>query len=383
MPLPHHPQPHPVVRRGRRAVAAALGLALAATVAVGCSSDSDGAPSAADRSSSVQGMLRLVPDVRANRDYVVVSLYAKATEAAGLRALTSKDLRDEQLERLLKLTNDVETGTGVAPGPIAAGNRVSETYGRLGFKPGDVAAEVTAGRPPSETDVAVGSFRTDRVLDLAADVDGAERRKVDGVEVVSWLDDMRVDTDLDTPIGPLRGQAGRVALPADGVLAYTRADAPMEQVVETVADDHISLAEDDELASLAKSLDRAEVHSAFLSGEPPTGGGRQRPGDADRGAPALEPYIAFATGAALRGGKRQLVVVLLHGTVDAAKANVDRLQAVVDDGDSTVSGQPWKTLLRKPHISRDGRKLVATFEVGNPALWSRIVFSQDTLLATS
>lgn len=345
----------------------------------GAGGDQPGAAADAGTDDSVAALLALVPDTEGNRTQVIVSRYEAAATAAGLGPV---DGEREEMDRISKLTNDVETGTGVAGGEITGGPRAQAQYGLLGFVPSEVRAEVSAGQPPDQVSVAIGSFDRDDVLGRAAETSGAETVDVDGTEVVRWLDDLEIERGLETPIGDLPGQAGRVALPADQVLTYANADEISTAAIGAVRGDVASLADVDELAAVATALDEHDVLTAFLSTEPVETDPRMTPDtDAADGPPGLLPYAAFGTGNRLVDGETSLVVVLAHDDADDAATNAERLAATVEDGSSAATRQPWAELLADPVIEQDGDVVTATFTVENPTIWQAIVFRQDNLLA--
>lgn len=370
------------------------GAALVATAAFACTDDG----SAAADGGSIAGMLSLVPDTEANRKFVLISLYEKAEKTADLKPQGAKG-RQRELRRIIRLTSDPETGTGVAGGELAAGPRLARPdvgagadgggqYGALGYVPSDVTAEVAAGQPPNQVAIATGELDADEILDKAAEIEGSTRKEVDGTEVVRWLDDLAVDRELETPIGRIPGQAGRIAVPADGVLTYARTDAISESVNATVAGDRGSLADNDDLVPVAERLDDLDAHSAYLSTEPlrsrgPTRSPDQEGNGAEGAGTALARYDAVGVGTALKDKKPSMVVVLVHGSDQAAQLNTERLEANVADGKSFVTRRPWSDLLTEGDIEQDGRMVVATFRVERSDLWYRLVFQGDNLLAVS
>lgn len=355
---------------------ALAGAALVVTPLAACTDEGPAAPDGG----SIAGMLSLVPDTEANRTFVLISLYEKAEKAAELKP-QGGTAKERELRRIVRLSNDQKVGTGVANGDLGTGSRVREQYGALGYVPSDVTAEVTANLPPSQVTIATGEFDADKVLDKAAETKGSTRKEVDGTEVVRWLDDLAVDPKLETPVGQLSGQAGRIALPADGVLTYAKSDAISKSVNATVKGDRTSLADNDDLATVAERLDDLDVHSAYLSTEPVSAPkGQSQTGDPGS---ALARYDAIGVGAALKDKKPRLVVVLVHGSDRAAEQNAKGLKAKVADGKSAATGRPWSDQLSDPDIEQDGRVVVASFRVKNPTLWYRLVLQGDNLLAVS
>jgi hypothetical protein len=171
-------------------------------------------------------------------------------------------------------------------------------------------------------------------------------------------------------------------------MTYARTDAISESANATVKGDRDSLADNDDLAVVAERLDDLDVHGAYLSTEPlRSRGPTRRPDQEGTGAEgagtALVRYDAVGVGTALKDKKPRLVVVLVHGSDQAAQLNTERLEANVADGKSFVTRRPWSDLLTEGDIEQDGRMVVAEFRVENPTLWYRLVFQGDNLLAVS
>jgi hypothetical protein len=81
--------------------------------------------------------------------------------------------------------------------------------------------------------------------------------------------------------------------------------------------------------------------------------------------------------------KPRLVVVLVHGSDQAAEENAERLEANVADGTSFITRRPWSDQLTEGDIAQDGQVVVAEFRVENPTLWYRLIFQGDNLLAVA
>jgi len=271
------------------------------------------------------------------------------------------------------------------PPELAGGARTDEVLGRLGFWPSDLTAEIQVGQPPSMTSIAVGGFDAATVLDRAAATDGADRTEVGGTEVVSWLDDNAMELNLDTPLGRIRGQAGRLALPADRVLVHTTTDADMAQAIDAIGGARPSLAERRGLGPVATALDDAGVVAAYLSESPITLAGQHMTEQqhAQAAGSELAPYLAYGVGGGLDDGAPSLVIVLAHDTDDEAAANAERLAVNVGEGIDLASGRRWNTLLTEPRIEQHDTTVVARFAVESPGFWSRLVTNRASLLATN
>lgn len=333
---------------------------------------------------SIHGMLTLVPDSDEHAELVLVSPYGLAEEAVDLDLDGQPGDEAYELDRLRALTLRAQTGVTLHSPEMAGGLRAQEVLGALGFWPSDLAAEIEVGQPPAVTKIAVGDFEPSDLLDRAAAIDGATRNEVEGTEVVRWLEDRTVDFNVETPIGRVSGQAGRLALPADRVLVHTTADAEMADAIDTIGDDGSSLANRGHLGAVATALDEEGVMAAYLSGFPvtPLGGPMTPELEAQVSEDGLGPYSAYGVGGALDDGEPSLVIVLAHDNARDAEVNADRLASNVAEGNEPVAGRPWSEVLTEADIEVRGEVVIARFATEDPARWITIGRGWSPLLIT-
>lgn len=360
-----------------------LALVLASALALGglasCSSDGDDAGGGAQEG-SITGLLALVSDTPANRGYVVVQRYDVAEDRA-----TAWDEQGSVQDRELTRVSELGRQTGIGTLALMGGPRTATVYGALGFVPSDVRAGITAGQAPDVTEVALVEADEDAVLDAAEQaVEGATREEVDGVDVVRWLDDRKLDPELDTPVGNIRGQAGRVAWTAPGALTLATSDDVLAGAIGAGRGDGDTLADVEALRDVARALDEADAYAATLVGTPleASPGPRATPEqiEAFEGG-ALQPYAALGVGGDWGDDGLELVIVLAHDDEEAAEANEAALAEGVADGESARTRQPWSELLADADIRREGTVVVGRFSVESPGLWQQLVVAGEPLLA--
>lgn len=345
----------------------------------------DSATQATAADGSIHAMLGLVADSDEHADLVLVSLYGRADDAVHLDLEGEPGDEAYEMNRLLALTTNGDTGLILHTPELAGGARTPEVLGRMGFFPSDLTAEIQVGQRPFMTTIAVGDLDADIVLDRAAATEGADRTEIGGTEVVAWLDDNDVDVNLDVPVGKVRGEAGRLAIPTDRVLVHTTTDAAMADAIAAISGARPSLADRPGLGPAATALDDAGVVAAYLSETPITlSGQRLTPEQQTQMAGSeLAPYLAYGVGGALDGDAPTVVIVLTHDNNDAAETNAERLAANVADGHDLVTGQRWNTILTEPRIDQHENVVVARFSVGSPRMWQQLVLTRASVLATA
>ncbi|MDE9367249.1 hypothetical protein PZ938_16640 [Luteipulveratus sp. YIM 133132] len=338
---------------------------------------------------SLAALLTLVPDSTEQRRRVVLNRYDPAWTASGAdRAATGDALDDASLT----LTNSSRSKVAVQASTFFGGSRMrtSRVQAAVGYDPRRLTADITAGAPPNVVQVARGSFDQGAVQRaVRASVGGkASVVQLAGAPVIRWLDDLRIDVELagKAPFSDV-GQAGRVAVPDAGTLVLARTDAAVTALIERTHGRGRSLAQNAGLKSVADALDGAGVFSAVLSTERVTAESltrRRRPASPrSYGDVAQPPYVAYGIGQAVDGGRSVLVVAFAHADDAAAKTGVERLNAMVAQGQSAATARPWTQLLTSPQVKAAGRVVVGRFVVENPRLWSGIDQQRDSLLLST
>ncbi|MGH3505292.1 MAG: hypothetical protein ACRDQA_31025 [Nocardioidaceae bacterium] len=372
----------------RKAALAVLGALTALTIVAGCGSDpdSDADSHAPSSSESIAGALRWVPDTADTRKMVTVNLYDAAWAASG---------SDRDAQGAVMALSSAVDGAGAAPSQLFVGRRMAPDQMQTvaGYDPVHLDSDVTAGAPPHQFVAATGDFDTGAITKALSKTVGeaATTRKVDDTQVVSWLEDNAMEPGLHDPIQQA-GMSGRVAV-TDGEIAYARSDADIKAMIVAASGDRQSLADVNSLVSAADALDDAGVYSAMLGtsryggvaaalGDKPESPEKMQKHMRRLAASALQPYQAFGIGEAKPDGTPTMIVVLVMGDHEGARANATKLREKVRKGSSLVAQKPWAKLLSNPRIEVHDKVVTAKFAVENPTLWHRIVPEQDSLLAT-
>lgn len=370
MPEPTRTDHRKRVRRQPLRLPGVVGIVAACALVVamltGCSDD----PGPVPDGSSIGAALRLVPDTKAARSSVLVTIYGRADRASGIRE--GVRTKAQELSRVARLQS-----AGVPGGDLGPNPRSGEQYGRLAYRPSDVVAEVVAGGEPPTFDAAVGTFDTKEVLAAAARTKSSAQRKVRGTEVVRWLDDATQSPALDTPVGDVPGQAGRLAFTSDGVLAYAHTDQAMNQMIDAGADEKMAMSTNRDLNEVAQRLDAEEVYAAFLSDTPVLSRLSR-----SRSRSALPAYRAIGVGAAGTRKRLRVVVVLVHSDKRTAAESLRTLRRSIATGIRFQTGQPWASILRRPRLVQHDGTVVATFDVDSPMLWQQLIYQGEPLLTT-
>ena len=313
-------------------------------------------------------MLAAVPDAGNNASFVIVNDIDGARDANDVDDLDDDASGDEVTAHLLALTLRAE---GVTPLVSEfAGGQTSDQDARvaeIGFDFSAVDADITAGSPPQQLQVAAGDFDPDAIEDAVESdpiwSDVLDEGEIDGVTVYSWLDEGDVDFARNSATRPV-GESARLAVLSADRLAWSRGDDAIEAAVEE--DD--TLADREDLGDLSAVLDEAGAVSAFLSasvvdpGDPPDG---------------FEPYTAFGVAGGVNDdGEPILFIALWHEDEDAAEADVDALEAYAE----SESGDDTFPQVIPVDVEQEGHVTLGTFRVQDPDAWSRLAFQGDTLV---
>ena len=343
----------------------------------GCGSDGDGGgDGAGDGGPAVLGgggsddsltaMLALLPPMEDDElGVVTVSRWHAAAEAYGVPVPDAGADEDELLDYLTSLT----TGDG---GLIAGSNLANldtalsaPTEDQFGFALQQIAADISVGLPPGVLSAARGEFDPDAIAEATRSgpvADDVEEVEVAGVPVLRWREDFDTDFDQINALSPI-GSAGRLGLPDDRTLLYAAHDDGIEALVDA-QQGGASLADDEDLAAVARALDAQDVLSAQLT---------LRPGGSDLS------YETVGIGFAWDDGGR---VVLAYSTGSEADAEslASSLEDLLTSGDTVAGGQPWSELLAEPEIRAEGSvvTVVATAE-GPAARWAAFLFRRENL----
>lgn len=320
-------------------------------------------------------LLARIPDTPGNRSQVVMNDYEAASGALGLPAPSGTPR--EQVRALAKLAIEA----GLAPNQLLRSGTPALDE-ELGFSATDIRRDAEAGAPPRVLTVLEGDF--DRsLIQRAAEADDTwgdafTVKKHDDTEYFAW-DGEKPNIHKVTPLRPL-GIGGRLFVDRP-FLAWSYRTAPIVAAIETAAGARPSLADDDDFTELDTTMTDQGAFAVLMSD------------DAVLTAPAtttlapaapsatLEPYRAFATGAARDGDTPVMILAFVHADAATAHENAGRLRSIIEQG-TAADGRPWSELITSADVTDEGTVVVARLHVQNPQLWFQVVLRRDSLLAT-
>ena len=177
-----------------------------------------------------------------------------------------------------------------------------------------------------------------------------------------------------TPVRRL-GRGGRLAVDPP-FATWANTDRAMKASLAATSGDEKSLADDPDVEKVVGALQDADAYTMILTDDPPAPG-------ADTGGPQplVEPEL-IALGGTASEGQPGLVIVLQQANAADAQENAERLRAIVEEGTSLVTRDPWSERLQVDDISTDGDLVVATLAAETPNIWYAAVLTRDSLLAT-
>lgn len=384
-----------VARRPRALLTGAL-LAVAAT---GCAL----LPGAGEDTSATSGnpigdLLADIPDTPDNRRQLLI------TDHAGLA---------RAVEVEWPLADGADAATAFSKALLASGevlvpgttlgqlNAADEWRSELGFGAGDVSAAAEAGVPPSVLSVFHTPAEPSSIADAvtadetwSAELQTAER---DGTTVYSWGDDPQAVDPARTSAVRRLGQGGVLAVTGDGLVLWATDQAAVDTAlgIRSGGDGPGSLADDETFAALARALDDLGCYTATLSDQVPVLdpinllGPRANPAAIERlraeleDGPGLPPYRALGIGNAIDAdtGQGYVVFAFATGGDGEAQAVADAFTAVVAEGRSAATNQPWSEMMTVREATTDGSVAVVTVDAERLSVGLDAYQRLDTLLA--
>lgn len=356
-----------------------------------------GAPGAADADATGWvGLLASIPDSLDMAGSVLISDYAAARELLGIEVPGADADEDEVIEYLLAVQmGPVADASTTPPSRSPRMGIADQSFGRrapydldawrtaFGVSVVDVDLVATAGQPPAELTVWQGGIDPTEV-GRAVETDpewSADLRTVDqaGEAYYAWGDDpAAADVARSGPVREL-GRGGCLYATEGEALRAHVCDV-IEAAIDARSGAQGSLADLEPLAGLAVALQDAGAYAGFLTVDVGLFTAGSAP--ASPGGPALLPYLAAATGAALEGDTSVTVIGLAHSSPEDASENAVRLERVVTEGTSALSGRPWSDTLVVLDITTEGPLLVARLATETSGtFWFQFVAARDSLLA--
>ena len=387
-----------------------LAALAAAACGGGTSDDSDADEAASDESTpapgeatveleggSMESMLGLVPEESGASDQVIVADYEAATEAAGVDRPEEGASEDEIAEWSLALTAN-ETGLGLYLSGFFGDEFVDDEAWReeIGWAPIDVDQSVDVTSDEFGSLFAFRGRFDPAAIDEAVRQDPAwsdelETEEHNGIPFYSWGED---DATLEN-ITAVRniGRGGRMAVLDEETILWSWATEPIEAAIDAATGEADSLADDEELAALARGLDDEGALGGLLTsqgaelsaaGAIPDLTDLSSTFEPDLDAPVLAPVASLATGIRWTDDEPALILHLLHGDDSTAEENAERLGVIIEQ-EEAPSGQPWSEVVSLDSAESDGPRLLAILALLDPTqatLWADAYFQRASILAS-
>jgi hypothetical protein len=229
--------------------------------------------------------------------------------------------------------------------------------------------------PPNNVTVMEGRFDEDRLTEALGEPE-------DGVWVVGDPDG-DVDVSATSPARPI-GEPLWLSLVDDDRLVVARTAEDMAAVQGE--GDRGTLADDKTLTALAEALDAEDVYSALLHGGPLAADMTALPPEqleqvCEETLPA--PFIGVATGITSSDDGPVLVLAYVHADDEAAAANADALESLVQEGTSLRSQEPWSHTFEVDTIEADGNVTIARLSLtaeAHPGIWRQLILARENLV---
>jgi hypothetical protein len=216
-----------------------------------------------------------------------------------------------------------------------------------------------------------------------------ESRK--GLDYYTWAEDYATNLLARSGVRPT-GRGGRMHATSE-VVFWTHGTGEMHDLIDVATDQSLALATNEDFRLLAKAMDEEGVYAGFLSDVTldvedhiyPLIGGIGLPLDTylalqDRfESLALDPFDAFGIGVSYDGSDYFAVISVVYDDERGAEDNVLAAGRIFVDGSSLSRDRRWTEYLRNPEVRVNGRILIATAEMDNPATWVRMIDDKDLI----
>lgn len=356
----------------------------------GAASDDTAGGGAGTDSTWLTDLLARVPDSETTRRQVIANDFDLAAEGAGIDRPDDGASEEEVARSRILLMNEVP---GPQTFPTASTGAMSSPYPQasreeVGFTFEDISRDLFAGEAPEQIEVLQGGIDAETVeAAVTSDPtwsDELDRAEANGTEYYTWLDDGEVRLELRSPLRQI-GNSLRLAVVDDTALV-TRTTALMEAALG----DGATLGDDPVFTAVATTLQDEGAHSVFLTDAPPTASASRLEGiptdvpaeaaeELLAGAEGFDPARVIGTGTGYRDGKQTFIEVIAYDDDGTAQVNADRLETLVNEGESLVNRQRWADALDIDSIEVQDGLIVAVFTTERPQLWLETIFSADNI----
>jgi hypothetical protein len=334
-------------------------------------------------------LLDAMPDTADNRSYLEMNDYEALRKLFNAEVPKTPAEVDAYRRKILIPPNGASPVRFSGLGRDFAPN---EWLAELGFHPGQVDADLSAGKPPNSIEALRGRFDA-AAIETAIDKDTSVVRPTltkttrEGAPLYIWGEDHKVDPQNRSPVRSL-GRGGRMAVKGD-LLLWAHATAPVSDAIDAAAGKKPSLADSADVKALLAAMSRHSVYSIVLSNVAITPetldvvGADPAVVRAARDASfkeALRPYSMLAIGYGQDAEGPFSVLVLLHASGTLAGENLLKLKAKIDTGRSAQTQRAWKDQIGGYEIITDGRALVAKLRTNSRTLLTAVLNTRDSLL---
>jgi len=372
----------------RRAGLASLAILL---LPAACSSgDDDGGGGLAGDGDGVAATLASLPlPSSVDEDAALTVAYgdlARAAQLAGIELPESPEAAelDEQLAVLNTITgvlvSDDGERTPVAVVPPEAAHveqlvDVEAFVDDVGWSVFDVRRFVELQAQPDNLTVMEGEFDESRLTEALGEPE-------DGVWIAGNPDGMDIDD-----ITPARPVGEPLWLTLDDERLVVARSADQMEAVRDGGTGTPTLADDDVMVALAEAVDAADAYSALLYRGTLSfdfASVVETPEQAEElcAAALQEPFAGVATAITDDDGP-VFVLAYVHADADAAEANAETLEGLVDEGTSLRTRGPWSDQFEVDDIATDGPVLTARLrptDATPAAIWQQLVLQRENLV---
>jgi hypothetical protein len=347
------PLPDPRYLRGVRRLLIVPALLL---VGAGCGGGDSGGKSV-ELEDSLLSMLRAAPDTEEIRSQ---PLFYNNFDR--LRAGEEADSFDEDISLLVERSSE---SVGV-PRAFGGGIGLPEFRDLAGFDTREIGAFLDFGTPGNgdQVSVIIGDFEAEAIEKGLRSSPGGEELVTETADGVTYLS-LGVEGELDIEaMSAVRdmGQSLRIAVNGR-VMYWNRNRAVVDACIAAVEDDGPSLADDSAYSSVATVLDAAAIVTALLV----------TPGSG-------QDWTLAGVGELFQGETSTLTIALQYPDAARAASAVEALGAMIETGQSDVSGVRWADVLTATDIHSEGSLMIATITSLDPGVAYGLVFRQENLL---
>ncbi|MDE0138758.1 MAG: PQQ-binding-like beta-propeller repeat protein [bacterium] len=363
-------------------------------------SDRPEATSAVEARGNFETLLGLIPATQEACEWAILNDYARARDAHGI-ALPGGQATIEDLEEYIR---HFSTTAYFAWGPWLSGYsdlylHALELQPYWGYDVRHVDQSIESDPiscRPGHFEVVVGRFSPGKVEGAATsctECPDIDRERYKGIEFLTWGEDYvhNYAEVLRPPFFDVLGRLGRVAV-LDSYIFRTLGTEEMRALIRAQSGESDTLADDSDMALVARTLDGLGAYSALLSGNAEVLDARDLYGcdftcsyeeiEAARAhfntAP-LDEYDALGSGIGVDSSGLFISIVFVYGDQDTAERNVQAFRKRLDTW-SARSGQRWTDIFPETNVWHEGRTLISKLRSELAPIWQEIVLTLDPLL---